>query len=1285
MRRRSRSRSVIRAATNKTVGAMAETLERRVLLSGVGVQFSTPYPVQGAGEFEVDATLVDPSPVNTSTISPSNITVTGPNGSLAVLDDRVQAFAGGTTVSVAYIVQSPGGIWDSNANGNYLVSLQPNQIVDAAGASTASSSVSFTASLAPLTSLQAVGFLPSLDSTVTTAGTQSRQFEVTYSDPAGVNVSTINSSNVLGSSSGPNTRPNLLLTLQSYSVADGGTVVNAYYSATTQGGAFYEPDDGNYSIENNFQDPVLNNAGASFQDGPYLTLDVSIGSLDSSFATSSNGFVTTAIAHQSNGDIILAGYQEDTAGLDQMVVERLTPNGILDPTFGTNGVWTFTDPAGGADLVYAVAIESDDSIVLAGEYDFNGISAFPEYLLAHLTSQGQMDQSFGDNGTGLVTADPVEGADRLQHATAVAVAPDGTIIAGGNAEGWWGFVECSATGGNLQTFLVAPGPYGPNSSLDESVSHLAFRQDGAVIAVGSANGYVGLAEFDLNGQPAPGFNGPTSLIPEIPTAAETLSDLAVSYNQSDNSFGDPIGMAIDAAGNIIVANHTPTSTSDPTSDFAIERLNDDGVPDTTFGTNGTGVVTVDFGGDDDADSVAVQPGGQIVVTGTTTDPNGNTSTAVASLNADGTSNDTTFQNGEYVYNPDISVGGTAGVDTIHPDDNGIASGIEQVFGNADGDKVQVTTSLSTSTGGGTSTSQLNIPGIGRTLSAPALTTTGSTYSFSVDYTDSSELNASSLGNTTAVTVAEVPAANAAGSAAPAAATDLQVLSAVVNNGLDGSPRTVTYTVAAPDGAWTDADNGAYQVSVNQSVIKDDHANYAVSGTIGEFNVEIPPPGVSVSGIVFNDQNDNGVQDAGESGISGVVVYADVNGSGNPSGQMQAITNSAGAYTIGGLTSGQTYTIREVLPTGYGQTSPAADAGQQVSLTSAGATGVNFGEILGVAPGSLSGEVYNGLSGAPLAGVTVFLDSNRNGVLDTGELSSVTDNSGSYRFSDLAAGTYDVVEVLPSGQTTQSISQTLTVSSGATTGPSFSDVPIGVPAGTAAANLIGQFTSAPPASVVAGTKGRLSLEVKNSGSTTATGAITVSLFASTTSTLAGAMKIEDLPVKLNLKAGKSQKIKLNFNYPTGLPNGSYSMLASIDSGDAIVESSKLDNLVVSTPVTIDAPFITLAGALTPPGQVTAGKSTSLLLSLANDGNIAAQGTTDIQIFASSDQSLDSGDVDIETIAKHVNLKPGKSVSYRLPLKVPSSVPAGTYYLIAKTSTAGSVPAETFVAQSQTVIS
>ncbi len=75
-----------------------------------------------------------------------------------------------------------------------------------------------------------------------------------------------------------------------------------------------------------------------------------------------------------------------------------------------------------------------------------------------------------------------------------------------------------------------------------------------------------------------------------------------------------------------------------------------------------------------------------------------------------------------------------------------------------------------------------------------------------------------------------------------------------------------------------------------------------------------------------------------------------------------------------------------------------------------------------ATASIAGNVFKDLNGngvkdsneAGAAGVKVYLDINKDGSLDAGDVAVVTDAMGNYKFANLAAGTYRVREVLPSG-------------------------------------------------------------------------------------------------------------------------------------------------------------------------------------------------------------------------------------------------------------------------------
>ena len=100
------------------------------------------------------------------------------------------------------------------------------------------------------------------------------------------------------------------------------------------------------------------------------------------------------IALQSNGRIVLAGYSATTLDHDFSLV-GYTVNGTLDSTFGSGGLVT-TDFSGGTDdIAYAMAMQSDGKLVVAGrtgEYPQNDLA------IARYSSDGQLDQTFGVGG-----------------------------------------------------------------------------------------------------------------------------------------------------------------------------------------------------------------------------------------------------------------------------------------------------------------------------------------------------------------------------------------------------------------------------------------------------------------------------------------------------------------------------------------------------------------------------------------------------------------------------------------------------------------------------------------------------------------------------------------------------------------------------------------------------------------------------------------------------------------------------------------------------------------------
>jgi hypothetical protein len=203
---------------------------------------------------------------------------------------------------------------------------------------------------------------------------------------------------------------------------------------------------------------------------------------------------------------------------------------------------------------------------------------------------------------------------------------------------------------------------------------------------------------------------------------------------------------------------------------------------------------------------------------------------------------------------------------------------------------------------------------------------------------------------------------------------------------------------------------------------------------------------SIGNRVWNDLNNNGLQDAGEPGIQGITVEL-LDAAGNtidadPSTAgiqpTTRVTNVLGEYLFTGLPSGN-YRVRiSNLPAGFNMSPKAAGANRDIdSDGNAIAGGTSITDINSVATGEDRLDIDFGLFSptAPLGqlGDFVWFDTNSNGLQDAGETGvpgvevilydfldnviakTVTDINGKYRFVNLPDGSYYMIfENLPAG-------------------------------------------------------------------------------------------------------------------------------------------------------------------------------------------------------------------------------------------------------------------------------
>ncbi|MEG3900173.1 MULTISPECIES: SdrD B-like domain-containing protein [unclassified Microcoleus] len=236
---------------------------------------------------------------------------------------------------------------------------------------------------------------------------------------------------------------------------------------------------------------------------------------------------------------------------------------------------------------------------------------------------------------------------------------------------------------------------------------------------------------------------------------------------------------------------------------------------------------------------------------------------------------------------------------------------------------------------------------------------------------------------------------------------------------DGTPSTGEQQITTNDqgrGAFTNLPTGNYVVrEVAQANFSPSTADRVdVTLNLQDANVTFANTRNSnITGCKFEDFNQNGYRDGNEPAISGVTIFIDSNGD----GQLQATeptttTDQFGTFAFTNLRPG-TYSIREVTPPGFFQTTQPVDVvlGANQTFTCALVGNSRFYDLL--VP-KFRDDNRNGIQDTgeqPLANIPFTLDLNRNGRYDAATEPLVrTDATGIARFIDLLPDTYSVLEV-----------------------------------------------------------------------------------------------------------------------------------------------------------------------------------------------------------------------------------------------------------------------------------
>jgi uncharacterized delta-60 repeat protein len=363
--------------------------------------------------------------------------------------------------------------------------------------------------------------------------------------------------------------------------------------------------------------------------------------------------------------------------LEPLEGRALLTAGALDTTFGGTGLVTTqvgnhstgcAPPGLSTDVAVQPADLKTVAVGSAAQY-YNG-AWHTGLAVARYNTDGSLDATFGSGGLVYIHADSSAADTLVPRSYSVALQPDGKIVVAGDTVVTYGYVKSKGTTTPIQRDDILVVRLNPNGSLDST-----FGNNGQSIvdfAIGN-NASCGLA-IQANGDivVAGRVSGGPAQYPILVVRLTPSGSVDHTFGPNGQGFtgkttGSAWSMALDASGDILIGGNDTNPATGVTTQ-AVLRYTPNGLPDSTFGSNGEVFLNSTTRG---VSGIGFQSTGQIVVCG---DMGSSTSsyyrTGIARLNANG-SIDTSFGSGGYLY--DTSMLNTGGL-AVQPDDKIVVAG-----------------------------------------------------------------------------------------------------------------------------------------------------------------------------------------------------------------------------------------------------------------------------------------------------------------------------------------------------------------------------------------------------------------------------------------------------------------------------------------------------------------------------------------------------------------------------------------------------------------------------------
>ncbi|HWE01501.1 MAG TPA: LamG-like jellyroll fold domain-containing protein [Tepidisphaeraceae bacterium] len=505
----------------------------------------------------------------------------------------------------------------------------------------------------------------------------------------------------------------------------------------------------------------------------------------------------------------------------------------------------------------------------------------------------------------------------------------------------------------------------------------------------------------------------------------------------------------------------------------------------------------------------------------------------------------------------------------------------------------------------------------------------------------------------------------AGAAAPGADVDIPNEPQLQFTAADSFTIGLWVQAGAPDGKWAGIVAKSADVAPGYGLYLDPSGHWAFAAAAGENVIEGPVADTSWHYLTLVQDGSAGTRSLYVDGALSVSGTAQ-DGSGAGDLWVGGAASSAGEFFDGAVDDLRVYNIA--------LTAQQIQALAQVPATPAFGAGVIAGTVF--QDDQQTGVQEDGEAG--VGGVVVFIDNANTGVPEPNEPTQVTDANGNYRFTDLASGAYRVVAV-PSNEEHLTAPAAGFAAVAISGGNQVSGVDFGETDNDQAA-VLSQFMltlkSKIPAGAVTASKGSVTVAVTNTSGVLFKKPLQLTLFLSSSPVLTSAASLLTSPTykTITLPAGGTHSFKIDFTYLDSIPAGSYYLIASVTAEKSVGE----DQYVVASanPIALAPAAVTLHSSIVNPGGVAVKSSGGAVASLRieNDGNVTADGSATIYLFASGDQQLDNGDTSLKSYTKRIRISPGGFASFALTISVPAALRAESLYVIAQVI-ATTVPADT----------